>query len=151
MVLAKPILYLDCCALNRPFDDLGQSRVEAEARAVQQIIVLVESGAVVLAQSPTLVAEVMASVDQERRKAVLNLLSFATAELDPEISPEDTNFKWLRSAGIKPADALHILNAKAGGAYFVTTDDGIIRKAARIQGKLGVRILSPVRVLNEVK
>lgn len=37
-------LYLDCCALQRPFDDRSQLRIATEAEAVLKLIELHETG-----------------------------------------------------------------------------------------------------------
>lgn len=37
-------LYLDCCALQRPFDDRSQLRVATEAEAVLKLVELFEAG-----------------------------------------------------------------------------------------------------------
>ncbi|HEV8608147.1 MAG TPA: hypothetical protein VGQ99_22620 [Tepidisphaeraceae bacterium] len=121
-----------------------------EADAVQQLLALVESGSLKLATSATLSAEIDASVDVDRRQAVRSMLSRASVDLDPNAGPGDADFEWIRGLGIRTADALHILNARAGGAFFITTDDGILRKAAVIRKRLSVRILSPVQALSEV-
>lgn len=50
--------------------------------------------------------------------------------------------------GIKPKDALHIGCAMVGDAeYFITTDDGILKKSDRFNK---VKILSPTDFINVI-
>jgi len=44
-------MYLNTSALNRPFDDLGSSRVRREAEAVVLLVSMVEEGRVELVSS----------------------------------------------------------------------------------------------------
>jgi hypothetical protein len=45
-------IYLDLCALERPYDDQSYPRIEAETAAVTLILSLVKNGAYVLLYSP---------------------------------------------------------------------------------------------------
>ena len=45
-------LYLDCCCYNRPFDDLSQSRVSYESKAILSIIdEAIQTGVIILGSS----------------------------------------------------------------------------------------------------
>lgn len=57
--------------------------------------------------------------------------------------------KVLIEYGLLSKDALHVASAIAGKAdYFVTTDDGILKKSKRI---LAIMIINPVELLEIVK
>ena len=60
-------LYLDCCALQRPFDDRSQLRVATEAEAVLKLIELFEAGELRLLSSGTLLFEVSRIQTAERQ------------------------------------------------------------------------------------
>jgi len=132
-------------------DDASQPRIAAEAKAVEELIELVQTGSIRLSRSAVLTAEVNACGEEDRRRRVQSTLALATVELELAVSEQDKNFNWLVSAGLKDADALHVLAAGAGATYFVTTDDGILKKAAIIAKMLGVRVLSPADAVVEVK
>jgi len=50
-------LYLDCCALQRPFDDRSQVRVATEAEAVLQLFEDFEADSIEIASSDVLLFE----------------------------------------------------------------------------------------------
>mgnify|MGYP006439677317 CR=1 FL=1 len=70
-------LYLDCCALQRPFDDRSQLRVATEAEAVLKLIEFFEAGELVIISSGTLLFEVGQIQASERHTYCLNLLNAA--------------------------------------------------------------------------
>jgi hypothetical protein len=51
-VVSGTIVYLDICALKRPFDDGRNERIRREADAVARIFEKVESGSIQLVVSP---------------------------------------------------------------------------------------------------
>ncbi len=67
-------LYLDCCALQRPFDDRSQLRVATEAEAVLKLIELFEDGDLTLFSSGALLFEVGRIRLLKRRDYCLDLL-----------------------------------------------------------------------------
>ena len=150
-MVPKPILYLDCCALNRPLDDRAQKRIQTEAEAVETLIEMIQTGRVQLASSAVLRAEVNACTADERRDAVNTTLALAKLELETAVEEDDEVFNWLVSLGLKDIDALHVRVASTGATHFVTTDDGIIKRAARITNRLGLQVLTPVQALGEVE
>ena len=67
-------LYLDYCALQRPFDDRSQLRVATEAEAVLKLIELFEAGDLVLFSSGALLFEVGRITASARHDYCLDLL-----------------------------------------------------------------------------
>ena len=51
-------LYLDCCALQRPFDDRVQMRIALESEAVLQVLERVQLGSLKLVKSAALQLEI---------------------------------------------------------------------------------------------
>ena len=59
--------------------------------------------------------------------------------------------KALERVGFRGLDALHLAAAEAGGAaVLVTTDDRMLRRAARARTSLQVRVMSPGEALGEL-
>ena len=50
--MSATIVYLDICALKRPFDDATNDRIRREAEAVARIFEKVENGSIDLVVSP---------------------------------------------------------------------------------------------------
>jgi predicted nucleic acid-binding protein len=140
-------IYLDACCLNRLTDDQSQTRIAAEADAVEQILRLLRTGRIEWLSSAILEAETGNSRETERRYEVEALLLLATSviPLDGEIIQRA---KELESAGYGAFDALHLSSAEAGSAQvLLTTDDRFIKKASRLVGSPRIRVLNPVEWL----
>jgi len=126
-------IYLDCCCLNRPFDDRRQDRVRIEADAVEIIMEHIGTGEWALIGSDALALEVDAIRDSARRSAVSALLSHATEWV--EVSPEVLELAALiESAGIPGADAHHLAAATIARAdVLLTVDLRLYRRARNVQ------------------
>ena len=140
-------IYLDNCCFNRPFDDQSQLRIRLESEAKLQIQEDVRSGIYELVWSYILNYENDKNPFRERRERIEVWQSYS--EIDIE---EDEEIIQIATAvmthGIKQMDALHIACAiKADTDYFLTTDDGLIKKAAQIQR---VHIIDPIDFIREV-
>lgn len=132
-------LYLDLSALNRPFDDQDQSRVELESRAVLIILRMVATRDVELVTSEVIRAENDASPFPDRKWWISRFMSLAgiDQEVDGSVS---ARAKELEAAGMKPLDALHIAAAEeAGASHFIACDDRLLR-----------RYRGPIRAVNPV-
>ncbi|MES9906568.1 MAG: PIN domain-containing protein, partial [Sedimenticola sp.] len=84
---------------------------------------------------------------RERREQISKWRKYSTEDI---IENEKVigEAEMLRELGIKKIDSLHIACAiHAGANYFLTTDDGILKKAALIQG---IRINDPIGFIKEV-
>jgi len=136
-------VYLDLCALKRPFDDRSQPRVDAEARAVLDLLGLIADGRHALVWSPALTFENQADPDVEVREVVAQCASLAT--LHAQVSEELAGrIAELNSLGLSPLDAAHLaLAEEAGCAALLTCDDRLERRARRIS--------SPVHVANPLE
>ena len=64
-------VYLDCCSLQRPFDDRSQPRIAVEAEAVLVILALCESHHVRLISSEVFLFEIGRIPDQTRKGSSL--------------------------------------------------------------------------------
>ena len=122
----KMRIYLDCCSLQRPFDDKSHPRIAVEAEAMLGILSLCESNYLKLISSDALLFEISRIPDQDRKEDALAILKIAkeTVELSQEI---EKLARRLEASGLKPLDALHLAFASASKVvdYFCTCDDKI--------------------------
>jgi predicted nucleic acid-binding protein len=142
-------VYLDCCSLQRPFDDRSQPRIAVEAEAVLVILALCESHYVRLFSSESLLFEIGRIPGQTRREDALTILKLGreTVELTTEV---EALARKLMASGLKPLDALHLASASTARAdYFCTCDDKSLRKAKTLNG-LDTRVVSPTELVMEL-
>ena len=142
-------IYLDCCCLQRPFDDKSQPRVSVEAEAILVVLALCESDYLKLISSDALLLEINQIPDQVRKEDALKILNLAkkTVELTSEI---ETLARGFGDYGIKALDALHLAFASFSKVdYFCTCDDKFLRKAKRVS-KLNTKVASPTELVMEL-
>ena len=142
-------IYLDCCSLQRPFDDKSQPRIAVEAEAVLVILALCESGRLNLISIDALLFEIGRIPDQDRKDDAWAILKIATeaVALTPEI--EDLA-RRLGASGLKPLDALHLAFASDSKVdYFCTCDDKFLKKAKSLTG-LNTKVASPTELVMEL-
>jgi len=143
-------VYLDTCALNRPFDDRTQARIRLEAEAVLTILGHVASGAWQLAGSDMLEYETEQNTDIERRDRVADLAAMAQTYvgLGP---PHIRRAMGLKALGFRTKDAFHVACAESACAdVLLTTDDRFLRTASRKRHQLRVPVRNPLDWLREV-
>lgn len=141
-------IYLDNCCFNRPFDDQRQTRIRLEAEAKLCIQENVRDGKLELAWSYILDFENGANPFEERRTTISNWRQYAAVDVE-EAAAILQKANSLVGFGLKAKDALHISCAIAGGCeYFVTTDDGILRRGKDVQGVIVLDPASFVREMN---
>jgi len=142
-------IYLDCCCLQRPFDDKSQPRIAVEAEAILVVLALCESGHLKLLSSDALLFEIKQIPDQIRKENTLEILMLAekTLELTAEI---ETLARNIQDHGIKPLDALHLAFASFSGIdYFCTCDDKFMKKARKLEN-LNTRVAYPTELVMEL-
>jgi len=140
-------VYLDNCCFNRPYDDQSHLRIRLEAEAKLNIQEEIRNRAYVLVWSYMLDYENSKNPFRERREQISKWRRYAAEDI---IESEDvlSAAGKLHENGIKKIDSLHIACAiKAGADYFLTTDDGILKKATLIQG---VHVTDPIGLIKEV-
>ena len=137
-------LFLDACALNRPFDDRGQPRIYVETVAVLTIISEIRDGKHQLITSDSLELEVVRNPDIGRREAVTELLHLASHRVTIG-EREAERVRELLALAFRVFDALHLACAESGGVErFLTSDDGLLRAARRAAQRLHVRVANPL-------
>jgi predicted nucleic acid-binding protein len=136
-------VYLDMCALKRPFDDQRQPRVRDEATAVADIIARVEAGEVALVRSPAHLVENEANPREDRRLAAALWIDGAAVDVALD-APVEARAAELTALGFHPLHALHVAFAeRAGARWFVTCDDDLLRRAGRLGGALRTEVVAP--------
>ncbi len=141
-------IYLDCCSIQRPFDDKSQSRIAVESEAVLVILSLCESGRLQLISSDALLFEISQIPDKDREDNALAILKIAkeTLSLTPEI---EKLARRLSASNLKPLDALHLAFAFDSKVdYFCTCDDKFLKKARELS-ELSIRVVSPTELVME--
>jgi len=140
-------VYLDNCCFNRPYDDQSYLRIRLEAEAKLNVQEEIRNGAYELVWSYILDYENSKNPFKERREQISKWRQYAIEDIieDEEVLHAAGE---VQEVGIKNIDSLHIACAiQAGADYFLTTDDGILKKAALVQG---VRITDPIGFIKEV-
>ncbi len=127
-------IYLDCCSIQRPFDDKSQPRIAIEAEAVLVILALCESEHLQLVSSEALLFEIGRIPDQARKDDAVAILKRIAKEII-ELTPEhEVLARRLEASGLKPLDALHLAFASASRVdYFCTCDDKLLKNAKRFE------------------
>jgi predicted nucleic acid-binding protein len=121
-----------------------------EAEAVLGIIGLCEAGQLELVSSEVLVFEVNRNPQIIRREFGLEVLSKASAfvALNQQI---EQRARVLNDLGIKPLDALHLASAEEVQVdYFCTCDDKFLKKAQAVSD-LKIKVVSPIKLVEEIE
>lgn len=142
-------IYLDCCSLQRPFDDKSYPRIAVEAEAVLVLLSLCESGKLQLISSDALLFEIDQIPDQGRKEEAMAILKLAK-EIVRLTQETETLARRLEASGLKPLDALHLAFASTSKVdFFCTCDDKLLKKAKQFD-ELSTKTVSPVELVMEV-
>jgi predicted nucleic acid-binding protein len=113
---------------DRCFDDQSQLRIRLETAAVEGIFELAEGGALELAWSFMLDYENSLNPQEDRKEWAELLSRLCIHRIVPSPRILALARRLIKSAKIKPRDALHVACAETGGCdYFVTCDDDLVR------------------------
>ena len=122
-------------------------RILLESEAKLKIQEHIRSGRFSLVWSYLLDYENSKNPFRERREQISTWVDYAEVDIEEDqfIIEQALLFK---SYGIKKLDSLHIACAIKGKAeYFLTTDDGVLKKAMLIQD---IKITDPIGFIKEV-
>jgi len=137
------IAYLDICCFKRPFDDATADRIRREAEGVATILELTQAGALKLVHSPAHDFENDRNPREDRRLATRLWLETAAVSVATSSAIAD-RARALATLGFGPLDALHLAFAEASSArWFVTTDDRLLKLAARHREEFRVVVVTP--------
>ena len=141
-------IYMDCCCLGRPFDDLSHDRIYLEAEAVLSIILRCEKGEWALIASGALDYELSRITDENLFEQIQTIYSVAKERIKIS-SDAEQRAEILQSLGLRPFDSLHIaLAEKCNADVFLTTDVRLLKVASR--ERFNVRVENPTIWLMEV-
>jgi predicted nucleic acid-binding protein len=129
--MKKEPVYLDVCALSRPFDDQKYLRIRLETEAVNLILSKIQDGHLIMVVSPVHFAEIRAIQDTLERLELLSIVESFGVLLDVDKTIARKRADELVSWGFGPADAAHVAFAEAGKARFITCDDKLLKKCAK--------------------
>ena len=121
-------IYLDVCALCRPYDDQSYMRINLETIAVQLIFSAIDQNMYDLVYSPVHVKEISAISDQVERFELYHLLQQTGKFIKLDKVQARKRAETLVSAGLGVADAAHLVFAETAGADFITCDDNLCKK-----------------------
>lgn len=105
-------VYLDVCALCRPFDDQSQTRIRLETEAVQLILSHVRAGNLSLIVSPVHDTEITAIGDLAERIYLQVMLQRIGHRVPLDLSQARQRAEALVQQGLGPADAAHLACAE---------------------------------------
>ena len=129
-------IYLDVCALCRPFDDQQQIRIRLETSAVELILAHIRQTEVELMVSSAHRIEIEAISDTEERSHLLLLLKQYGTPFEIDVNTTRQRSETLIAEGMGVADAAHLAFAEATNAAFVTVDDRLLKQCRRIGAKI---------------
>ncbi len=140
-------VYLDNCAMNRPFDEQSNIRVRLEAEAKLYIQASIKKGFIELVWSYILDIENDKNPFEEKKHAIAEWKKFAIIDVE-ETSILLERATIFAASGVKSKDALHVSAAIEGKAdVFITTDDRLMKKLAGISE---IRVFNPVDIVGEI-
>ena len=140
-------IYLDNCALNRPFDDQSHIRVRLETEAKLYIQEKIKEGALDLVWSYVIDIENDQNPFEEKRQAIEHWKRLSTIDVS-ETKTIITRANELVIVGVKAKVALHVACAVTAVArIFITTDDKLIKKLSHFDG---ITALNPIDALGQI-
>lgn len=130
------LIYLDVCALCRPFDDQRFVRVHLESEAVKLILQKVRDGHIQLMTSPVHFAEINALPDMVERIELLGILQGLGKPMKANSDLLRKRADELVGKAFGIADAAHFACAEAMGADFISCDDKLIKRSAKLKNTI---------------
>lgn len=142
-------LYLDCCCLQRPWDDQTQLRIRVETEALIAVLSEVQAGKLHLLASEALDYEIRRIPDIHRQTDTQAVLDLAAEYLQLTSVREQLALE-LQAKGIDAMDAVHLALASVSKAdHFVTTDDKLLKKAQMMKN-LNCQTTSLLSLVSEI-
>jgi hypothetical protein len=135
-------IYVDVCALCRPFDDQSIVRIRLETNAVQLILAHVRQGKYEFLVSPVHLAEIGATTDDEEKAQVLTFFDAYGMQPSWDLEKARERAEELYWSKFGPADAGHIAFAEQAAEVFITCDDILLRKCRKTPVR--VPVVGPV-------
>jgi predicted nucleic acid-binding protein len=141
-------IYMDCCCINRPYDDTNDLLVSLEGQAITTIAFKCFYGLWILVGSEAIKYEITKTQDEYKKDRMLNLYSIIKENILINKSITQKMYFYINT-GIKPMDSLHLACAEYGNVdILLTTDKSFLNKSKTI--KMSIRVENPVAWLMEV-
>jgi len=121
-------IYVDVCALSRPFDDQSYMRIRLETAAVNLILSKTKEGRYKLVISRAHDLEISAIEDAVERIKLQGIPSEVGERLKGNPAKTRSRTERLVQLGCGVADAAHVAFAESCGADLITCDDRLVRK-----------------------
>ena len=132
-------IYLDVCALCRPFDDQRYIRIRLESEAVHLILETIRFKRMKLAVSPVHYEEINDIADPVERYHLLSLLDNYGERIDADVEKTRLRAETLFETGFGVADAAHVAFSEAVRANFVSCDDRLLKKCWKNSLDISIR------------
>jgi hypothetical protein len=124
-------IYLDVCALCRPYDDQNYLRIKFETLAVKIILSKVKTGIYTLLISPVHTEEINSIENISQRFQIKNIIRTFGESIKVDLSKTRERTEDLLNDGFGLADAAHIAFAEMSEACFISCDDKLIKKCIK--------------------
>ena len=121
-------LYLDVCALCRPFDDQNQLRIRLETDAVFLILRRIEIGLYRAVVSPVHHSEISAIRETRELLEIKSLLERLDNSCECNLIKARHRTEDLFDMGFGIADAAHVAFAEQLAEVFITCDDKLLKR-----------------------
>jgi len=125
--LSKPI-YMDGCALSRPFDDQSYPRIRLETEAVNLILLKIREEKLKLLFSPVHLIELEGISDSFERIELQSILKELGTPIMGDMSKIRSRAEELFLLGFGVADAVHVAFAEWSRADFISCDNKLLKK-----------------------
>ena len=143
--MKKPLIYLDNCCFNRPYDNQIYETVRLETEAKLFIQDCIKRRKIKLAWSFMLDFENSVNPYDEQKDTIQEWKKISFIDVRTEESIRNKAKNIMDSFSIKPKDALHLACAvHAKSDYFLTTDKIFQKKALPIKD---ISVLNPVNFI----
>ncbi len=148
-----PVIYLDNCCYNRPFDERSNIKNYLEREAVLLIMQMAYEGksgvpGFRIVGSDVLLKEMRMIPDIEKRRDI-ELLYRAVISDEIKLNDRiaDRAKQIMQQSSIRAFDSLHLASAEVGADVLLTTDIKFMKAANRMG--TSIRVLNPVSFILE--
>ena len=135
-------IYIDICALSRPFDDQSFLRIRLETEALNLILSKIKKGKYRLEVSPLHFEEIEGIPETYERIELQAILEMLGEPVKVNLTKVRERAEELIRLNFGIADAAHVAFAEHANAEFITCDDILIKKC--LKHKISVWYGSPV-------
>lgn len=141
------LVYIDVCALSRPFDEQEYIRIRLETEAVNLILSKVREGNYKMIVSSVHIKEIDDKPDMIERIELHAILNRLGDTLKGNMMKIRARAEELIESGFDIADAAHVACAETAGALFISCDDRLIKKC--VNHKISIWCGNPVSFCEE--